>query len=319
MSVDRSAKIYVAGHRGLLGSAIARVFAAAGYSNLVTRARAQLELADPQAVDHFFEHERPEYVVLAAGRVGGIVVNRDFPADFITENLAIQLNVMRAAHRGGVKRLVFFASSCMYPREAPQPMAEDLLLTGRPEPTSMAYAIAKFAGTETCLAYNRQFGGQRFVPVIPNSVYGPNDNFDPAAGHVLSALLQRFHAARLRGDGSVTLWGSGTPRREFLYADDLAAACLTILGADLSGTPLPVNIGPGEDVSIRDLAATVARVVGYQGRIEWDRSKPDGAPRKLLDSARMRGLGWRASTGLETGIRMTYDWYREHLQEKATT
>jgi GDP-L-fucose synthase len=317
--LPRSAKIHVAGHRGLIGSAMVRLLEREGYRNLLLRSRAELDLADGAEVDRFFAHERPEYVVLAAGRVGGIIANRDFPADFITENLAIQLNVMRAAQRAGVRRLIFFASSCMYPKRAPQPMAEHLLLTGQPEETSMAYAISKLAGMQMCLAYNRQHGEQRFVPVIPNSVYGANDNFDPASGHVLSALIHRFHGARARGDASVTLWGSGTPRREFLYAGDLAAACLLLLQADLSQVELPLNIGPGEDVSIAELAALVARVVGFVGTVEWDWSKPDGAPRKLLDSARMRGLGWRPSTALEEGIRRTYEWYMEHHGEKATT
>jgi GDP-L-fucose synthase len=318
-AIFHDAKIHVAGHRGLIGSAVVRALELQGYNNLVYRSRAELDLADDAAVARFFARERPEYVVLAAGRVGGIIVNRDFPADFITENLAIQLNVMRAARNAGVRRLIFFASSCMYPKRAQQPMAEHLLLTGMPEETSMAYAISKLAGLQMCLAYNRQYGGQRFVPVIPNSVYGANDNFDPASGHVLSALIHRFHAAKARGDATVTLWGSGTPRREFLYADDLAEACLMLLDADLSQVELPLNIGPGEDVSIAELASLVARVVGFKGSIEWDRSKPDGTMRKLLDSGRVRGLGWRPATALEAGIRSTYDWYREHYRERATT
>lgn len=312
-------KIFVAGHRGLVGSAVLRVLRAAGCERLVTRARPDLDLADASAVDRFFDAERPEYAVLAAGRVGGIVVNRDMPAAFITENLAIQLNLIRAAHRVGTRRVIFFASSCMYPRETAQPMKEEQLLAGRPEETSMAYAVAKLAGTEMCLAYNRQYGGQRFVPIIPNSVYGPNDNFDPAAGHVLSALVHRFHAAKERGDAKVTLWGSGAPRREFLYADDLGAACLMLLGADLSKITLPLNVGPGEDVSIKELAELVKRIVGFLGTIEWDRSKPDGAPRKLLDSARVRRIGWAPATSLEAGISRTYEWYRRHSTETATT
>jgi GDP-L-fucose synthase len=318
MPLPLDSRVYVAGHTGLIGSALVRALCAAGVEPIV-HSHDELDLGDATAVERFFDHERPEYVLLAAGRVGGIVVNRDFPAQFITENLAIQLNSICAAHRTGVRRLILFASSCMYPREASQPMGEVLLLTGRPEPTSMAYAIAKLAGVEMCLAYNRQYGGQRFVPIIPNSVYGPNDNFDPAAGHVLSALIRRFHEAKLGGARSVTLWGSGSPCREFLYADDLAAACLKLLTADLSATELPLNIGPGEDISIRELGTLVARVVGYDGQIAWDTSKPDGAPRKLLDSARSRALGWKPSTPLERGVRCTYDWYRERLLEKAAT
>lgn len=319
MPIDPTASVYVAGHRGLIGSAIVRGLRNAGFVNLLTRSRAELELTDATAVDRFFKEARPEYVVLAAGRVGGIVVNRDFPADFIAENLAIQLTVMHAAWRTGVRRLLFFGSSCMYPKQAPQPMAEELLLSGALEETSMAYAVAKLAGTETCLAFNRQHGGERFVPLIPNSVYGPNDDFNPGSGHVLSALITRFHAAKESGSDAVTLWGTGSPRREFLFADDLAQACLTLLGADLSSARLPLNVGPGDDVSIAELAETVAKIIGYEGRIEWDRSKPDGVPRKLLDSTRMRSLGWRPVTSLEIGIRATYAWYVEHQIEKAVT
>jgi len=304
-----SPSIFLAGHRGLIGSAVARALATGWQGPVLTRNRDELELRDERAVTRFFETERPAYVVLAAGKVGGIVANRDHPADFLAENLAIQSNVMLAAHRAGVKRLLFFASSCMYPRECPQPMAETALLTGKPEPTSMAYAVAKLAGMELCFSLNRQHGGQRFLPLIPNSVYGPNDDFDPATGHVLSSLMRKFHDAKQRGDRAVMLWGSGAPRREFLFADDLAAACLSLLGAGLSETPLPLNIGPGEDLSIRELAGLVAGVVGYEGVTEWDATKPDGAPRKLLDSARMRALGWKPSTALADGIRRTYEWY----------
>ena len=305
MTVER---VYVAGHEGLIGSALVR---ALSDSDLVLRTHRELELCDEHAVNGFFEAARPQYVLLAAGRVGGIVANRDRPADFLAENLAIQSNVMRAAHRCGAKRLIFFASSCMYPRECAQPMAEEALLTGRPEPTSIAYAVAKLAGMELCLSLNRQHGGQRFVPLIPNSVYGPNDDFEPSTGHVLSSLLGRFHAAKTRGDRAVTLWGSGTPRREFLHADDLARGCVALLDADLSATRMPLNVGPGEDVSIAELAAIVKDIVGYQGAIEWDRTKQDGAPRKLLDSARMRAFGWKPAVPLAEGIRRTYQWYLE--------
>lgn len=309
-------RIYVAGHRGLIGSAVLRALEQSGHRDVVVRTRRELELCDAAPVSAFFAANKPDYVILAAGRVGGIVVNRDFPADFISENLAIQGNVIGAAQRAGVKRLIYFASSCMYPRECRQPMAEDALFTGKPEPTSIAYAISKFAGTEMCLANNRQHGGTRFVPVIPNSVYGPNDDFDPATGHVLSSLLRKFHDAKARGARAVKLWGSGTPRREFLFADDLAGACLWLLDADVSNDQLPLNIGPGEEVSIAELAALVAGIVGYAGAIEWDRAKPDGAPRKLLDSARMRALGWRPATPLSEGIRRTYDWYLSQQREK---
>ncbi len=309
-------RIYVAGHGGLIGSAVVRALAGAGRGEPVLRSHDELELRDERAVNAFFDAARPSHVVLAAGRVGGIIANRDRPADFLAENLAIQSNLMLAAHRCGVKRLLFFASSCMYPRECAQPMKEDALLSGVPEPTSMAYAVAKLAGTELCLSLNRQHGGARFVPLIPNSVYGPNDDFDPATGHVLSSLMRKFHDAKLKGDKNVVLWGSGTPRREFLFADDLAQACLLLLDADLSKARLPLNIGPGEDVSIAELAALVAGVVGFEGTIEWDRSKPDGARRKLLDSARMRALGWRPSTTLDDGLRRTYAWFLEQGAER---
>ena len=305
-------RIYVAGHAGLIGSALVRLLRARGCTNIVTRTRAELDLADTHSTDYFFEEQKPEYVLLAAGSVGGIVANRDRPADFLSSNLAIELNVIGAAHRAGVKRLILFASSCMYPRETAQPMPESALFSGRPEPTSMAYAVAKIAGMQLCLAHNKQFGGKRFVPVIPNSVYGPHDNFDPATGHVLAALIARFHAAKGEGAPGVTLWGSGKPRREFLYADDLAEACWLLLQADLSSVELPLNVGPGSDTSVRELAATIADAVGYRGEIAWDDSMPDGAPRKLLNSSRMNGLGWRAEVGLEEGIRRAYDWYRAH-------
>lgn len=305
-------RIYVAGHAGLIGSALVRMLESRGCRKVITRTRAELDLTDASAVAHFFSTERPELVLLAAGRVGGIVANRDRPAQFLAENLAIQSNVIGAAHRAGVKRLVFFASSCMYPRECAQPMAETALFTGRPEETSMAYAVAKAAGTQLCLAYNQQYGVKRFVPLIPNSVYGPHDNFDPASGHVLAALIARFHAAKTKGDASVTLWGSGNPKREFLYADDLAEACWLLLAADLSGVELPLNVGPGSDTSVRELASTIAGTVGYRGGVEWNTSMPDGAPHKLLDSARMRKLGWQARVPLHEGVRKTYDWYRAH-------
>jgi GDP-L-fucose synthase len=305
-------RIYVPGHAGLIGSALVRMLRGRGCTSVITRTRGELDLADQTSVEAFFTKEKPEFVLLAAGRVGGIVANRDRPADFLAENLAIQANVIGAAHRAGVKRLVFFASSCMYPREAAQPMAESALFTGKPEETSMAYAAAKAAGTQLCLAYNQQHGGKRFVPLIPNSVYGPHDNFDPASGHVLAALIARFHAAKAKGASSVTLWGSGKPRREFLYADDLAEACWLLLHADLSGVELPLNVGPGSDTTVRDLASTIAETIGYRGKVQWDASMPDGAPRKLLDSSRMTGLGWKAQIALPDGIRRTYEWYQAH-------
>jgi GDP-L-fucose synthase len=302
--------VYVAGHGGLIGSALVRMLRTRGCTKVITRTRAELDLSDVVSVSRFFDDQHPDFVLLAAGRVGGIAANRDRPADFLAENLALQSNVIGAAHRAGVKRLIFFASSCMYPREAAQPMAESALFGGRPEETSIGYAVAKIAGTQLCLAFNQQFGSKRFVPVIPNSVYGPHDNFDPATGHVLAALIARFHAAKSSGAASVRLWGSGKPRREFLHADDLAEACWLLLRADLSAVDLPLNIGPGTDTSVRELASTIADTVGYGGKFEWDAAMPDGAPRKLLDSSRIRKLGWQAQVPLAEGVRKTYDWYR---------
>lgn len=305
----KDAGIFVAGHAGLIGSAVFRRLAREGYNRITTLPRSRLDLRDAAGVARFFEETRPEYVVLAAGRVGGIVENQTYPADFMEENIAIQLNVMKAARKVGVTKLIFFGSSCMYPRECPQPMAEDILLSARPEPTSLPYAISKLAGTYMCLAYNRQYGDKRFIPVIPNSAYGPNDNFDPKSGHVMSALMSRFHEAKANGTGAVTLWGSGSPRREFVHADDIADACLHLLQQDVSALEFPLNIGGGSDISIRELAEKIAGVVGYGGRLEWDRSKPDGAPRKLLDSTRLRSFGWEPGVSLDEGLRNTYEWY----------
>lgn len=316
-NLEKNSRIYVAGHRGLIGSAFVRRFQTEGYQNLIVRDHASLDLTDAAQVQSFFDDQHPELVVMAAGKVGGIVENKTYPADFITQNLAIQLNVIRSAHLAGVKRLIFFGSSCMYPRECAQPMAEDALLTGKPEPTSIAYGMAKLTGAQMCLSYNQQYGQGRFLPVIPNSVYGANDNFDPASGHVLSALINRFHTAKQNGSTKVTLWGTGSPRREFLYSDDLVSACLTLLQTDPDNIELPINIGPGEDVSIKELAELVTDVVGYAGGIEWDTTKPDGSPRKLLESGRMKAMGWSAKTALKDGIRQTYDWYLRNRCEPA--
>lgn len=304
--------IYIAGHEGLIGSAILRLLETYGYKNLLLRTHQELDLTNSLLVDEFFDEYKPMYIFLAAGKVGGIIENKTYPADFIRTNLNIQLNVLNASHRNNVKKLIFFGSSCMYPRECSQPMAEEDLLSGAPESTSIAFAIAKLAGLHMCLAYNKQFNEQRFIPIIPNNAYGPNDNFDPNSGHVLSALLARFHKAKSENAQSVTLWGSGNPRREFVHADDIAEASLWLMKHDIRDVPLPINVGVNHDYSIKELAISVADVVGYKGLVEWDLSKPDGAPRKLLDSRRIQSLGWNSKIDFKVGLRETYNWYLEH-------
>ncbi len=317
MNMPTETPIYIAGHRGLIGSALVRRLTAAGPRHLITCDRSALDLTDASATNAFFAETRPEYVVLAAGRVGGIVENQQFPADFITSNLAIQLNVVQAARRHGVRRLILLGSSCMSPRDCPQPMEEHTLLSGPLEPTSLAYAIAKLAGVQLCLACNLQDGEQCFIPLIPNSAYGPHDNFDLGSGHVLASLIRRFVEAAQQGAPSVTLWGSGRPRREFVFADDIADACLQLLSRDISKLELPVNLGSGVDYSIAELAGKIAGFVGYTGNVVWDSSKPDGAPQKLLDSSRLRDWGWQAATGLDAGLHETIAWYRSnHVQEE---
>lgn len=311
MNLD--SKIYVAGHSGLIGSAFVRRLKRDGYTNVILRTHAELDLTSQLEVIDFFKNEKPEYVILAAGKVGGIVENRTYPADFIRTNMSIQSNVLDAAHKNDVKRLVNFGSSCMYPRECPQPMSENALFSGVPEPTSMAYAVSKMAGMQMCLAYNQQYGANRFIPVIPNSAFGPNDNFNPESGHVLSALIRRFHEAKANGYPSVTLWGTGSPCREFIHADDVADAGLMLLKAELGNLEFPLNLGSGSDISIKNLAALVAKVVGYNGVIEWDATKPDGAPRKLLDSSRINRFGWSPSVFFEDGLRATYEWYLNNI------
>jgi GDP-L-fucose synthase len=306
--------IYVAGHTGLIGSALIRRLRSQGFNNLLMATHEELELTDAEAVGVFFAKHKPAYVFLAAGRVGGIVENQTYPADFISTNLAIQLNVLCAAQKNNIEKLILFGSSCMYPRECSQPMPEDFLLSAKPEPTSIAYAIAKLAGVHMCLAYNKQYGEQKFIPVIPNSAYGPNDNFDPKSGHVLSVLIRRFEEAKRENTPEITLWGSGSPRREFIHADDIADACIWLLTHPNDGLQLPVNIGVGNDYSIKELAQHVANVVGYEGEIKWDTSKPDGAPRKLLDSSRIHSTGWYSKTSFEDGLRSTYQWYLEHAK-----
>jgi GDP-L-fucose synthase len=307
-------RIYVAGHRGMVGSAIMRRLQAAGYRNLVTRTHAELELTEQAAVRGFFERERPDHVVLAAARVGGIVANETYPADFIRENLEIQDNVIHEAWRTGVKRLLFLGSSCIYPRDCPQPIKEEYLLTGPLEATNRAYAIAKIAGVEMCWSYNRQHGC-RYLAAMPTNLYGPGDNYDLNASHVIPALIRKMHEARTKGAGEVVVWGTGSPKREFLYSEDAADACLYLLDMTEEGyrdlcesrtRPPLVNIGSGEDLSIRELAQIIARVVGFEGRLVFDASKPDGTPRKLLDVSRLSGLGWRYKTRFEDGLKLAY-------------
>lgn len=302
-------RIYVAGHRGKAGSALVRRLQSEGYGNLLVRTREELDLFDARAVDRFFDAERPAYVFLLAARVGGIQANAALPAEFIRENLLIQTNVIDAAHRVGVRRLLFPAGSCIYPRVAEQPMPEAIVGTGPMEPTSIAYATAKMAGITMCASYRRQYGDE-FLTVVPATLYGPGDHFDPRSSHVLPALLLKLHEAKERGEQSVTLWGTGTPRREFLHVDDLARALLFLMnGPAFEGL---LNVGAGSDLSIRELAEKIASVVGYRGRVEFDPSQPDGAPRKMLDSSKISSMGWKPRIPLEEGIRSTYEWFLRH-------
>jgi GDP-L-fucose synthase len=305
--VDATSRIFVAGHRGLVGSALVRRLEAEGLGDrLLLRAHAELDLTDRQAVDAFFERERPTHVLLAAAKVGGILANDTLSGEFIRDNLLIQTHVIDAAHRFGTEKLLFLGSSCIYPKYAPQPIREDSLLTGPLEPTNDAYAVAKIAGIQMCRAYHKQFG-MRFACAMPTNLYGPNDNFDLKGSHVLPALLRKFHEAKRAGRGEVVVWGTGTPRREFLHADDLADACVFLLRNHDS--PEPVNVGVGDDVSIGELAELVRDVVGFEGAIVFDTSKPDGTPRKLLDVTRLHALGWRARTPLRDGVASAYAWF----------
>ncbi|MCW5635504.1 MAG: GDP-L-fucose synthase [Rubrivivax sp.] len=318
--MDLDARIYVAGHRGLVGSAIVRRLESAGHRHLLKRTHAELDLTDGPAVEAFFAAEKPEYVFLAAAKVGGIVANNTYPAEFIRDNLAIQTHLIHACWRAGAKRLLFLGSSCIYPRLAPQPMPESCLLTGPLEATNRPYALAKIAGIEMCWSYNRQYG-TRYLAAMPTNLYGPGDNYDLQTSHVIPALLRKFHEARERGDSNVVVWGSGTPRREFLYSDDMADACVhlmnldearfaALLGSDesVSGRfePPLVNIGVGEDVTIAELAELVRDVTGFGGDIVYDRSKPDGTPRKLMDVRLLQSTGWKAKTTLADGLRLAY-------------
>jgi GDP-L-fucose synthase len=321
--MNKTSKIYVAGHQGLVGSALLRLLMARGYKNVLTRTHAELDLIDQAATRIFFEQEKPEYVFLAAAKVGGILANHDYPAEFIHDNLAIQTNAIHEAYRAGVKRLLFLGSSCIYPRDCPQPIKEDYLLTGPLEPTNRPYALAKIAGIEMCWSYNRQYDTQ-YLAVMPTNLFGPSDNYDLSRSHVIPALIRKFHDAKMRDDKEAVVWGTGTPRREFLYSEDMADACIflmnlpddqytTLIG--LSLPPLPsgsgivpplVNVGVGTDITIRDLAESVKQVVGFEGKVVFDASKPDGTPRKLLDCVRLNRLGWQASTSLQKGLLMAY-------------
>lgn len=299
-------KIYVAGHTGLVGSAVVRLLQARGFNNVLTRSRSEVDLRDQQAVRWLFAREKPELVILAAAKVGGIKANVEAPVEFLVENLEIQNNVIRAAHDYGVRKLVFLGSSCIYPKLAPQPIPESALLSGLLEPTNEAYAIAKIAGIKLCQAYAREYGAN-FISVMPSNLYGPGDDFDFATSHVLGALLRKAHEAKMSGAAEVIVWGTGTPRREFLHVNDLATAILFLL--ERYDSPEIINVGCGEDISIHDLAELICDVVGFRGELKWDRSKPDGTPRKLLDVSRIKALGWEPTIALRDGIARVYEWF----------
>jgi GDP-L-fucose synthase len=301
--MNRDAKIYVAGHAGMVGSAIVRRLREKGYQSILARSRLELDLMDQRAVREFLTLERPDYIFIAAAKVGGILANNSLRADFLAQNLAIELNLIDGAHRAGIESLMFLGSSCIYPRDCPQPIREEYLLTGPLEKTNEPYAIAKIAGIKLCDNFNLQYG-RRYVSVMPTNLYGPNDSYDLAGSHVIPALLRKVHEAKVQKEPEVVVWGSGTPRREFLYVDDLADACVYLMESGYVGEL--VNIGTGVDVTIRELAELIMKTVGYDGAIRFDASKPDGTPRKLLDVSRMSGLGWTARTSLEDGIRSTY-------------
>jgi GDP-L-fucose synthase len=307
--MDKSEKIFVAGHRGLVGSALVRRFEADGFSNLLKRDRRQLDLTNEAAVEDFFAEEKPNIVVFAAAKVGGIKANNDLPVEFLLSNLQIQNNVIRAAHDHGTRKVLFLGSSCIYPKHAPQPIPEEALLTGPLEPTNEAYAIAKIAGIKLCQAYAREYG-DNFVSAMPTNLYGPNDNFDLLSSHVLPALLRKAHEAKTSGAKELVVWGSGKPRRELLHVDDLASACLFLL--QNYDSPEIVNVGWGEDISIRELAELICEIVGFEGKLSWDATKPDGTPRKLLDVSKLRNLGWRPSITLRDGIAGTYEWFVQY-------
>jgi GDP-L-fucose synthase len=322
--MEPTSRIYVAGHRGLVGGALRRELKRQGYSNLLLRTRSELNLLDADAVRRFFETERPEYVFLAAAKVGGIAANDRYPADFLRENLQIQLNVIDNAHAIRVERLLFLGSTCIYPKLCPQPIREEYLLTGPLEPTNRAYAVAKIAGIEMCWSFNRQYG-TRFLAAMPTNLYGPGDNFDPETSHMLPALIRKAVEAKLTGEPALTVWGTGRPRRELLYSDDLAEACVFLMNLPdekfssllTKDEPPIINIGSGEDLSVREIAELVCQVVRYTGELRFDTARPDGTPRKVTDVSRINALGWRATTGLEEGIRRTFESVKDQFA-KAT-
>jgi len=310
--MNESDKIFVAGHLGMLGSAMMRRLQAEGFSNIVTRDRSDLDLADESAVAKFLAAERPTIVIVAAARVGGIKANNDFPVEFLLENLGIQNNVIRSAYESGVRKLLFVGSACIYPKFAPQPIPETSLLDGPLEPTNEAYAIAKIAGIKLCQAYYREYGAN-FISAMPTNLYGPNDNFDLETSHVLPALMRKAHEAKVRKDQKLIVWGTGKPRREFLHVDDLASACVLIL--EKYDSPEIINLGCGEDISIRELAELICDVVGFDGELAWDTTKPDGTPRRLLDVTKLRALGWKPAIPLRDGIARTYEWFRANCAQ----
>jgi len=317
MGIFRDSRIYVAGHTGLLGSAICKKLNTTGYTNIITCSHRELDLTDQAQVRLFFAQKQPEYVFLAAGLTGGILANQAAPADFLHTNIAIQDNVFQAAQEYGVRHLIFYGSSCVYPKDCPQPIKEEYLLTGPIEETSEAYAIAKISGVLACKAYNTQFKTNRFIALVPNSMYGPNDNFELESAHVLSALIRKFHDAKIKKQDKVILWGSGNPRREFIFTEDVADASIFAMNNAEKFKNNYYNIGSGSDYSIKELAKIVAQIVGFQGRIDWDRTKPDGSPRKLLDSKKFLTLGWKPKTTFEKGLRLTYEWYLENMTPQA--
>src|SRR6058998_2879663 len=313
MPIQKSDKIFVAGHRGMAGSALTRALEASGFTNLLKRDRSELDLGDDAAVTKFFVKEKPPTVIFAAAKVGGIKANNDQPVEFLLENLRVQNNVIAAAHENGARKLLFLGSSCIYPKLAPQPIPESALLSGPLEPTNEAYAIAKIAGVKLCQAFSREYGAN-FISAMPTNLYGPNDNFDLETSHVLAALLRKAHEAKTSGAREIVVWGTGSPRREFLHVDDLAAACLLLL--EKYDSPEIINVGCGEDISIGELAKLICEIVGFDGQLAWDTTKPDGTPRKLLDVSKIRAFGWKPVISLRDGIARTYQWFRTNCLQR---